>query len=265
MSPDLKSFDLVLLNSSGGKDSAAMMARVVELAREAGVMERLRVVHADLGRAEWKGTTDVVVAHAAHYGLPLTIVSREKNDLLEHVEDRGKWPSSAARYCTSDHKRGPLLKLMTRFVREERERNGGRRVRVLNVMGIRAEESSARAKKNPYALDERASNGRREVWTWFPIFEWKEDEVWARVKAEGLAVHRAYGLGMPRLSCAFCIFATPDLLKLAGRENPELLDEYARVEEKIGHTFRKDCSIAAIRDELRSERPAERQLEMFAA
>ena len=82
------------------------------------------------------------------------------NDLLEQVEDRGMWPSSTTRYCTSDHKRGPIRRVMTKLVREHhavhyRPTDDGwpghwgkrRPVRILNCMGFRAQESPARAKR----------------------------------------------------------------------------------------------------------------------
>lgn len=47
--PDLRSYDVLLVNSSGGKDSQAMLDHVVRLAREAGVADRIVVVHCDLG------------------------------------------------------------------------------------------------------------------------------------------------------------------------------------------------------------------------
>ena len=56
---------------------------------------------------------------------------------------------------------------------------------------------------------------------------------------------------MPRLSCCFCIFAPRSALMLAGRHNPELLDEYCRVEEQTGHRFRLELSLAEVRDALR--------------
>jgi hypothetical protein len=54
----------------------------------------------------------------------------------------------------------------------------------------------------------------------------------------GVNYHFAYDLGMPRLSCCFCIFASEDALMIAGKHNPELLTEYVRVETKIDHTFK---------------------------
>lgn len=246
--PNLADFDVILINTSAGKDSQAMLDYVVELAEEAGVRDRLIAVHADLGRVEWKGTRELAERQVAHYGLRFEVVSRAQGDLLDQVEERaaklkaeGKdspaWPSSTARYCTSDHKRGQVATLMTRLAKEHREAGGGQ-VRILNAMGLRAQESPARAKRPALELDKRATNGRREVWNWNPILDWTVEEVWDRIKASGVEHHRAYDLGMPRLSCVFCIFAPKAALIRAGYENRELLDEYVAVEERIGHQFR---------------------------
>lgn len=54
-----------------------------------------------------------------------------------------------------------------------------------------------------------------------------------RVRASGVPHHRAYDLGMPRLSCSICIYATPDALLLAGQHRPDLLDEYADLELRL--------------------------------
>lgn len=260
--PDLTTYDLWLINSSGGKDSAAMTAHTVALADFLNFpRERLVMVHADLGRAEWAGTTEVVKAHAAHYGIRLEIISRKKNDLLDHVRARGFWPGSTTRFCTSEHKRGPISTVMTKLANEFHGAPRGkvdRPYRILNCMGIRSAESPARAKKEPFAPDTRNTNGRRHVDTWFPIHHWSLEEVWGRIKSAGLAIHRAYDLGMPRLSCAFCVFAGKNALMLAGKENPELLDEYVKVEAEIDHDFTPSFPIREIKEALdRGESPGE--------
>ncbi len=120
-------------------------------------------------------------------------------------------------------------------------------VRVLSCMGLRAQESSSRAKKATFERDARSSNGRREVHTWLPIHDWAVEQVWARIEASGVEHHRAYDLGMSRLSCCFCVFAPKAALVLAGRHNPELLDAYVAVEKKIGHTFRIDLTLVEVK------------------
>ena len=253
MVPDLNSFDWILINTSSGKDSQTMMRFVVARALEAGVsLDRLVAVHADLGRIEWPGCPELARRQADHYGIELRIEKRTGGDLLDYVRRRGKWPSSKQRFCTSDFKRGPIRRTMTALVRETEylegptERAIAGPVRILNCMGMRAEESPFRAKKQPFEFDPKASNGKREVWNWLPIHDWTTEQVWDDIRQSGVPYHEAYDWGMPRLSCSFCIFAPPAALKIAGARRPDLLSEYVEVERQIGHTFRIDVSLAQI-------------------
>jgi 3'-phosphoadenosine 5'-phosphosulfate sulfotransferase (PAPS reductase)/FAD synthetase len=251
MIPDLTAYDWIVLNSSAGKDSQAVLDYVVERADRAGVPRgRLLVAHADLGRVEWPGTRELAEEQARHYGLAFVAVARPQGDLLEHIAQRGMFPSPAARYCTANHKRGQILKVLTRLA--ERSRQAGARVcRILNCLGLRAEESPARARRPPFAPNEVASNGRRWVDDWLPLHGWTAAQVWDRIRAGCVRHHPAYDLGMPRLSCCFCIFAPRSALLLAGKHNPELLAEYVRVERAIGHRFRKELPLADVQAALR--------------
>lgn len=251
--PDFASYDWIVINSSAGKDSQAMLDYVVNLVPVA-LRERIVVVHSDLGRVEWKGTRELAEEQADHYGLRFEVVSRTQNDLLDHVMARGKWPSSSARYCTSDHKRGPISTLFTKLTAESNLR---RPVRILNCLGMRAQESPARSKLKAFERDKRNTNGRRQVDRWLPIHEWTVRQVWARIEKSGVRHHYAYDLGMPRLSCVFCIFAPEAALLVAGKHNPELLAEYVATEEKIDHTFRVNLKLADIQVKVqRGEVPA---------
>lgn len=245
---NLGDYDWIVVNSSAGKDSQAMRDHLVGLAREAGVLDRLVVVHCDLGRVEWTGTRELAERQAKHYGARFEVVSRRQGDLLQHVRDRGMWPGGTTRYCTSDHKRGQVYRLLTALTREKKHL--GRQVRILNCLGLRAQESPARSKKVAFQFDKKASNGRRHVDTWLPILSWLETEVWDVIRKSGVEHHRAYDVGMPRLSCCFCIFAPKNALMLAGRHNRELLDEYVTVEKEIEHRFRQDVSLVEIADAL---------------
>lgn len=246
-SPELASYDVILVNSSAGKDSQATLDVVVAAARDAGVEDRVVVVHADLGEAEWDGVPELAAEHAAHYGLRFEITSNPET-ILERTARRGAWPSAAIRWCTSDHKRGPIRKVMTRLVSELRDSEHvvGRPVRVLNVMGLRAEESAARSRRTPYAPNPSASNGRRQVDDWYPIHAWTVAQVWERIAAAGTRPHPAYNAGMSRLSCRFCVLASRADLVCSARLNPELAARYAAVEAQTGHRFRMDLSMAEV-------------------
>ena len=242
MVPDLRAYDVLLLNTSGGKDSSAMLDYLVELAEEAGVRDHVTAVHADLGRMEWPGTKELAIRQVERYGLRTVVVARNGGDLLSYIEARGRFPDAARRFCTSDFKRGPVMTAMTALVRQL---DLGRQVRILNCMGMRAQESKARAKKPPFAHNARATNGKRHVDDWLPIHRWTTDQVWARIRSAGIEIHPAYRV-MPRLSCSFCILASKGALVAAARERPDLAAEYAAVEARIGHRFRQDLSMAEI-------------------
>jgi 3'-phosphoadenosine 5'-phosphosulfate sulfotransferase (PAPS reductase)/FAD synthetase len=130
-----------------------------------------------------------------------------------------------------------------------------RPVRILNVMGMRAQESPSRAAKAAYRYDASASNGRRHVDEWLPIHDWTEDDVWADIRESGAPSHPAYEAGMPRLSCRFCVLASKDALVLSAQLNPELAQKYLAVEEKIGHSFKNGLSMAQIIEEAASRPP----------
>jgi 3'-phosphoadenosine 5'-phosphosulfate sulfotransferase (PAPS reductase)/FAD synthetase len=243
--PDLKSYDVIAVSSSGGKDSQAALGVIVEAAKAAGVLDRVHVIHCDLGRAEWKDTRGIAERQALAYGIPAdrfhVTMAQDKAgnalDLVALIERRGMFPDNKNRYCTSDAKRGPTFRVFTALVKA----SGvvGRQVRILDVQGIRAEESPARSKKVPFSVREMATNGKRHVDEYFPIFTWTTAQVWEYIKASGVEHHKAYDLGMPRLSCVFCVLGNRDSLLLAAEHNPETLEVYVKLEKKMGHTLQQ--------------------------
>lgn len=264
---DFLNADKIVINSSGGKDSLAMLIRIVRQAKALGIpMDRLVVLHCDLGRVEWEGTREVAQAQAEYFGLRFEVRRRAGGDLLDQIKARyiklkakaeregldkvaPAWPSSAARYCTSDNKRDVAAKFITEIVRELAL---DRPARILNCMGLRAEESPARARRSDLELDKRLTNGKREVWAWLPIQDLTTAEVWEEIDASGAPSHPAYAAGMPRLSCRFCVLASRSALVLSAQLNPELAQEYVALEAEMGSSFRKDLSMADIVREAQS-------------
>lgn len=252
MNIDLTDYDLIVISTSAGKDSQAMLDQVADLAFGAGVSDRLVAVHADLGRVEWPGTKELAAEQAANYKIPFAIVKKVDTkkapaDLLDRVRVRGMWPSSAARWCTSDHKRGPIRKHFTQLARgwAERNPNAGRPCRILSCMGMRAQESPARAKR-PVFVPGIVATRNQVVDEWNPIHHWTEERVWERIKQTGVRHHPAYDAGMPRLSCSFCVLASRSALVTAARLRPELAAEYLAVEEETGHDFRQDLPMREV-------------------
>ena len=214
--------DVFFVSHSGGKDSQAMYA----LLKQINPFEQLVVVHADLGEVEWSGVQDHIWKNTQH-GVN---VVRAGKTLLGMVENRGMWPSAAYRQCTSDLKRGPIFKFIRQYLNDR-----GLKIAV-NCMGIRAEESTARAKKQPFRYNKAESCGHRDVYDWMPIFNFSTAEVFQTIAEAGQKPFWAYERN-ERLSCVFCIMGSVNDLRHGAERNPELYRKYVELERKIGHTM----------------------------
>lgn len=211
---------LFVVNHSGGKDSQAMYLKL----RDIVPFDQLALVHADLGEVEWEGAKEHIWATTA--GEPLH-VCRSRRGLLQMIEERGMFPSPSQRQCTSDLKRGPI---------ERTIRQLGVKL-IVNCMGMRAEESSGRAKLTPFKFNERNSKAGREWYDWLPIHNMTTDQVFAAIKAAGQEPHWAYAAGMSRFSCCFCIMSNKADLTTAARLNPKLYARYVGLERSTGQVM----------------------------
>lgn len=226
---------LFVANHSGGKDSQAMLIRLLGLVPR----QQLVVIHASLGEVEWPGALELAEEQALEAGLPF-LVARSVKTFFEMVEHRFKvrpgpnspcWPSAANRQCTSDLKRGPIERETRRFAK----RHGF--TKIVSCMGLRAQESPARAKQPELRRNDHQSIAGREWYIWLPIHELTRDEVFAAIRDAGQQPHWAYAAGNDRLSCMFCIMGSRKDLQNAARHNPVLLAKYTAMEQRTGYTM----------------------------
>jgi 3'-phosphoadenosine 5'-phosphosulfate sulfotransferase (PAPS reductase)/FAD synthetase len=248
------------ISTSAGKDSQAMLSALVRLHRERGFKGELFAVHADLGRIEWRGTTEHVERICAEAGVPLRIVRRsDGRDMIAHWQARGErlesqgkqprpWSDAQNRFCTSDLKREPIDRVLREYGH------------VISAEGIRADESPARAKKPAWKVRSRISNSVRTALTWNPILDWSTEDVWRELGTSNMdllrrqALHRAgheeealdgwkghyvYVLGNKRLSCSFCVLACESDLRNAATHNPETLRTLVAMEDRFGFDFQR--------------------------
>lgn len=191
---------------SGGKDGQAMVKALIDNGFK---IEGL--VHADLGKVEWKESLPQCQKLSEWHDIPLHVVTRKDGmGLFEYWRRRmlilkgsGKpfWSSSTNRYCTSDLKRAPINAFFT----------STKRNLIISCEGIRADESAARSKKSPLSVRSNSStyykewiivtdkkgNPKRKLvakdidWcltnfrpdkklflTWFPVFNFDLEDVW---------------------------------------------------------------------------------------
>ncbi|WP_457813966.1 phosphoadenosine phosphosulfate reductase family protein [Sinorhizobium meliloti] len=211
----------VAIGVSGGKDSqAAALATFAYLDAKGHVGPRA-LIHSDLGSVEWNDSLPTCERLAEHLGAELIVVRRKAGDLMERWEARWAsskqryaklstvtlvpcWSTPSLRFCTSE--------LKTHIIRAElRRRFKG--MQVVNVTGVRRQESAARAKGS---IADRDGDG---IINWRPISDWSVAEVFSYIAHRGLSAHMAYAtFGMSRVSCRYCIMSNIDDLKAASAQ-----------------------------------------------
>lgn len=217
---------LFVVNHSGGKDSQAMMALLNGLVPS----NQLLVIHAVLPGVDWEGTEQHVIDTIGDLDYRSCVA---KKTFFEMVLHRGMFPSPKYRQCTSDLKRGPIEKAIRHYLKANPGFNG----LIVNCMGLRAEESSARSKASTFKLNARNSKAGRTWYDWLPIHDMLIDTVFQTIKDADQVPHWAYGAGMSRLSCCFCIMSSKQDLITAARLNPGLYAQYVQVEKQLNFSF----------------------------
>ena len=217
---------LFVINDSGGKDSQVMKIKLQALVPAA----QLLVIHADLPGMDWDGTEDHV--HKYLDGLECITVRAGKT-FHDMARKRGMFPSPKYRQCTSDLKRDPIDKAIRHHLADHPEFGN----LVVSCMGLRAEESSARAKAVTFKLNKRNSKAGREWYDWLPIHDMLVGEVFDTIADAGQEAFWIYAAGMTRMSCRFCIMSSNADIKTAARLAPKAFQELAALEVELDFTF----------------------------
>lgn len=202
----------------------------------------------------------------------------QKRGQLEKAKRQPFWPDAAARYCTSDQKRTQIDKALRAYTL------------VVSAMGMRGQESRVRARKVAFTIDAtltgtalrnlepqdalsswQSGTPGRLAFDWLPVHDWTVDDVWAscgtsaadlqrrqtlyrlgaqEAALDGWPAHPAYVFGNERVSCALCVLASRNDLRVGAQHNPELYRTYVEMERESGFTFQHKKPLAAIAPEL---------------
>lgn len=223
---------LFVINHSGGKDSQAMMIKLLEFVPK----EQILVVHASLGFMEWPGAMELARNQAAKAGVQFIIAKAKKSFLdmvLKRFSERPEvpsFPSPKYRQCTSDLKRGPI----TREIRRYAKANGFDRI--VNCVGLRAEESSNRAKRQIFKPAVENGKVGRTWYDYLPIHTLTTSEVFQTIKNAYQQPHWAYQ-DNERLSCITCIMGSSKDLIHGANKNPKVYALMCLVEEITGYAM----------------------------
>lgn len=202
---------------SGGKDSDAVALAV------ASYLDRIKhagpraLIHSDLGTVEWRDSLPSCERLAKRLGWELITVRRNAGDMMARWQGRWAanverykrlscvtlilpWSTPSLRFCTSELKTDIICRaLRKRWPTQD----------ILNVTGIRRQESATRAKMPVSASLGKLQRKTAAGVSWNAILEWKVEDVFGEISDAGLALHEAYTVyGASRVSCAFCIMST---------------------------------------------------------
>lgn len=279
-SPDLDSYDYVVVMMSGGKDSKACLLNLLEQGvprskielwhhRVDGGFEEARVW-------DWPVTDAYLKALAEAFDVPLLFSWKHRgitgemlreNSLTQptsyelpngqvmtsggvrgQISTRRMFPAISAdlkkRFCSSVAKidvGAMAITGQTRFCGK----------RTLVITGERAEESSNRSRYlrfEPHRTDRREGKLARHVDHWRPVLDWSEQEVWDIIARWGVRPHPAYELGIGRTSCAFCIFGSPDQFATLKQIDPAGFAQLVYFEADMKHTMKNGMTLSEFAD-----------------
>lgn len=239
---------VVAVGVSGGKDSVACAIAVDAHLKKIGHTGPKVLIHSDLGRVEWKESLPVCERLAAHLGWELMTVRRRAGDMMARWEGRWAanvlryetmecvklilpWSTPALRFCTGELKRDVITAAL-------KKRFPG--AAILNVTGIRREESANRKKAAVSAPEPKLITKKNYGVTWNAIIEWSISQVFASIASRGLALHEAYTkYGVSRVSCVYCIMSSQaDLLASTGcADNHDILRQMVELEAASTFAF----------------------------
>lgn len=246
---------VVAIGVSGGKDSdacAIAVDRHLKAIRHSGPKV---LIHADLGRTEWKDSLPSCERLAANIGWPLVVVRRKAGDMLARWQQRWHnnveryqdlscvklilpWSTASMRFCTSELKTAVICA-------ELRKRFPGQPI--INVTGIRRQESAARSKKPvSQPMSEKLLPGGV---AWNAIIEAPVEQVFVQIKSAGLQLHEAYTrYNSSRVSCAFCILGSQGDLRAAStcEDNQPLYVEMVTLELDSTFSFQDSKWLADV-------------------
>lgn len=244
-----------LVSVSGGKDSTAVYLRAVELGRpfravfadtgneHDAVYEYVARLHESTGgpvvqtvRADFAARLakhrQFILENWPAQGIPADVVARAAeankptgNPYLDLCILKGRFPSRRAQFCTEELKVVPIIADAVLPMMKAGP--------VLQWLGIRREESAARAKQPRFNKHESGS------WLWRPIFDWSLDDVWAIHKKHGIARNPLYDNGMGRVGCMPCINCGKSELREISDRFPEHIERIKEWEAIVSEASKR--------------------------
>ncbi|UEC01660.1 phosphoadenosine phosphosulfate reductase domain-containing protein [Burkholderia vietnamiensis] len=251
----------VYVGVSGGKDSQALAYRVQAHLNAIGHVGVRALIHADLGRIEWRDSAPVCERLAERLGWELVTVRRPAGDMVDRWLSR--WAANVERYCTLSCVKliMPWSSAVQRFCTSElKSAVIARAIRarhpvgpVISAVGLRRDESAARARRPVAKVDTLLSRARGVGLAWNAIIHWPRQDVLDYIAQCGGVLHEAYRIyGSSRVSCAFCVLASRADLQASARctDNAGVYRELVELEVCSTFSFQSGYWLGDVAPEL---------------
>lgn len=199
----------VVLSVSGGKDSAAASLHL----RELGIAHDR--VFADTGWEHPK-TYEYLRGELTRALGPIHEV-RAAVLFADLVRKKRIFPDRTKRFCTVMLKVEPIGAYLSSLDED-----------VVNVVGIRRDESAARA-----SVPEWEYSKTLDCDVWRPLAAWSIADVIAIHERHGLALNPLYAMGASRVGCWPCIHARKAEIRLVADTDPARIDEIRALEHEV--------------------------------
>ncbi|MGO4695432.1 phosphoadenosine phosphosulfate reductase family protein [Paenibacillus sp. 2TAB26] len=232
----LHEYDEVHVNVSGGADSVATVLIAIHgyhIPKDKIKMVHMRVDGDPNDKSkrqlfDWPQTDEYLEYLSKTLEIPMIVIWGDMS-LEERIRDRGMFPDSKCRFCTSYMKRDVYAKWVRQFDD----------CKILLLTGERSEESTERAAKNVFQLHTSHAVGRKNrVVHWLkPIKDMLKSQVRQLAADHDIELHPCYEW-VSRCSCKFCIFNTCSELQQTSKLYPEDWEYLKQMEQDIGHTMK---------------------------
>ena len=235
----------VLVAYSGGKDSQSCLIWAV---KKYGA-KNIEAVFCDTG---WENEVTYlhIIETCKDLGVKLiTLKSKKYDGMIDLAEKKKRFPSSQARFCTSELKSIPFID----YVLEQTEH-------LLIIQGIRAEESHSRSRMKKqcryfkYYFEPYNDKGKthtyrkKDIIKWTekysddilrPVFDWTGQQVIDFIIENGQQPNELYKQGFKRVGCFPCIMSGHKEVYEILKRFPERFNEIIDHEKRIGSSFFK--------------------------
>lgn len=245
-----------VVSISGGKDSTAMALLAIE--RQ---VENLHLVFADTGhehqqtydyvdyleqrlgikihrlRADFskqiEGKRRYIAENWLAKGVPqsqvdraLAVLKPTGNPFLDPCLWKGRFPSTKARFCSTELKHAPLNDYCMQVSKDAQA--------VISWQGVRRQESPARANLSERDIELGSWEPEPKGFLIYrPILDWTVDDVFAMHRKHGVDPNPLYLQGMGRVGCMPCIHARKDELRQIALRFPEEIQRVAEWEQLV--------------------------------